>query len=296
MGPSDPSTNDADQRMLDALLSIAGESDGQRVQRIGRVLDALDNQHETAARAAVIGRIRPTRWLGPAGLAAAILLAMWVIWPRQGETAQAAMGRVAEALQSVEFRRYDATLYTSDDKRVSVMLDIAKDGRFVSQIQGTGPLGLPLEIIGGSNGRRYWQVPPVGPVVVSDRPIGPMLGIHQADAKLDREILTVQRIVAQLQDSYDIQFASSDDPELMRLAAKPIDKTSSGPGPASAEIIARRDSGEFVQLNFTLNEPFHFGKLRIHSASFTLRPDAEEPNAEWYEHETHHRGRPVLEK
>ncbi len=299
--PSDLPPNDADQRMLDALLCTAGESDARRAERVDRVLQAVGGEQAAQRRPAVIGRIRQVRWLGPAGLAAAILIALWVGWPSERmESAYAVMARVVAAAESATYRRYNVTVTTDDGQRVPATLDVAAGGRFVGQVQATGPMGRTVSIIAGSDGEKYWRVPPIGRVRVSDEPIGPLVGMWSGGQGDGAEILTIHRLVGQLQRGYEIRDAEIEDPQLVRLNA--MRKEGEGSRgitplirPAWAEVIAQRDSGDIVEVTFSFDESFRPGERTIRSITFTLQPDAEEPQPEWYEHESHHSGRPVRE-
>lgn len=298
--PADPPADDADQRMVDALLSAASESDAQRNERIERVMRSVDDQLHRAEPPAVAGRIRPLRWLGPAGLVAAILFAMWVVWPTHSvETAQAAMARVAEALQSAEHRRYDLTVVTVDDNRLYGTVDLAEGDRFVSRFISDGPLGNQVMVIAGSNGKRYWLIPPFGPVQVSDEPFGPLFPTTRDSDAPNTNLLTLPRAIAMLNDGYDVAYADAEDPQMMRLIATRktgVHQTGDRAVLATADVIARHDSGEVVKATFTLDQPLEVGAQVVESITFELQPDAQAMNLDWYEHKTHHAGRPVIKK
>lgn len=301
--PSDLPPGGADERLLDALLKTAGETDAQRNERVERVLQAIDEQRRESPLPAVIGRIRPLHWLGPAGMVAAILIVMWVVWPGQSvESAQAAMARVTEVLQSPEHRRYGVTLLTAEGKRIHGTVDVAQGGRFLGQFNTTGLFGNPVTISTGCNGKQYWLLPPIGPVQVSDEPIGPMFPDTRDGDEPDAALLTLPRAIATLQEGYDIVYADADAPGMMRLIATRrqykanTGKSSGRPVLAKADVIARRGSGEVVEVTFKLDQQFDVRNQAIQSITFTLEPDAETPKLAWYEHETHQTGRPVIER
>ncbi len=189
---SDLPPEDADQRMLDALLSVASESAEHRNERIERVMQAVAKPLQDSPPALVDRRILPLSWLGTAGLAAAILIAMWVVSPGQSvQTAQAAMVRVAEALQATEHRRYNATVLTRNDKRLIGTVDVAQGNRFCSKFKSNGLPGDEIELIAGSNGKQYWMVPPLGPVMISDEPFGPLFPITRDGNEPNAELLSL---------------------------------------------------------------------------------------------------------
>lgn len=296
--PTDPPPQDADHRMLDALLSVASESTDQRNKRIERVMQAVGEQLQDAPPPAVIGRIRPLRWLGPIGLAASILIVMWVVWPGQSvETAHAAMIRVAEKLQAAEHRRYDVTALTVNGKRLYGTVDIAQGDRFLGRFDTTGPLGQMFTFISGSDGEQYWLVLPIGPVRVSDDPIGPFMSALRDNDEPGMNLLTLPRAIATLEEGYNIAYADAQDPETMRIiATRNPDRANANtiiPFLATADVIARHDSGEVVQVTFTLDQQFVVGNRAIESITFTLDPNAETPGPEWYELKTHHAGPPM---
>jgi hypothetical protein len=55
-----------------------------------------------------------------------------------------------------------------------------------------------------------------------------------------------------------------------------------------------RSAGQWT-MAYTLDQQFVAGNQVIRSITFTLQPDAETPNLQWYEHQTHHTGRLVFE-
>jgi len=294
--------DDADQAIVDALLRTAAEPEARRDERIERVLQAVDQSQAATEQPAIAGRIRPKRWLGPAGVAAAVLIVLWVIWPSHTvETAQAAMARVSEVLQSAEHRRYEVTLIGSDDKRQHGTVDLAQDGRFVGQFNTIGPLGRSVSITTGCNGERYWLVTPVGPVQVSDQPFGPLFPTRREGDPSEADLLTLPRAIATLQDGFDFVYADTEDPKMMRLIATrkrgttDATKINAPPILVAADVTAQRDSGEVVQVIFTLDKDFAITNRPIQSIIFKLQPDAETPEPDWYEHEKHHDGRPVIE-
>lgn len=303
--PNDPDTSDlppkdADHRMLDALLSVAGESAEHRNARIERVMRAVAEPLPNSPQSVVIGRFRPLSWSGIVGLAAAVLIAMWVVWPSETvETAQAAMVRVAEALQATDHRRYNATVLTTDGRRLQGTVDVAQGNRFLSMFKLNELLGDTFAVIAGSNGKQYWVLHPLGPVMISEKPFGPLFPITLEADEPNAELLTLPRALATLQDGYDIAYADVDASEMMRLIATrnpakaKVNKINSVL--ATADVIARQDSGEVVQATFTLDQQFVAGNWLIRSITFTLQPGAQKPNLEWYEHQTHHTGRPVVE-
>ncbi len=296
---SDLTPEDADQRMLDALLSVAGESAEDRNERIERVLLAVAEPLQNSPSPLVIRRILPLSWLGTAGLVAAVLFAMLVVWPGQTvETAQAAMVRVAEALQAAEHRRYNVTVLTTDGNRLLGTVDVAQGNRFLSQFKSNELLGDTFAVIAGSNGKQYWMLPPLGPAMISDKPFGPLFPIKREGAEPDAELLTLPRALATLKDGYDIAYADAEAPEMMRLIAtrNPAKAKSNTIRPvlAIAEVIARHDSGEVVQATFTLDQQIMAGNQLIRSITFTLQPGAQKPNLDWYEHQTHQSGRTVI--
>jgi hypothetical protein len=278
--------------MLDALLSVAGESADRRNERIERVMQAVAEPLQDLRRPVVIGRISVLSWLGTAGLVAAILIAMWVVSPGQTvETARAAMVRVAQALQAAEHRRYNATVLTTDGNSLLGTVDVAQGNRFLSMFESNGLLGDTFAVIAGSNGKQYWVLPPFGPVMISDKPFGPLFPITREGDEPNTELLTLPRALATLQDGYDIAYADAKDPQMMRLLATrnpakaKVNKNSSIL--ATADVIVRHDSGEVVSATFTLDQQFLAVKRAIRSITFTLQPGAPKPDLEWYEHQTH---------
>lgn len=297
--PSDLPPDDADQRMIDAMLSTAGDSDRVRHSRIERVLLAVDEQRQPSPGADVIGRIRSLRLLVPAGMVAAMLIAIWLVWPGQTvETAQAALVRVAASLQNVGHRRYELTVLTVDDRRLYGTVDVADGDRFVSRFSSTGSLDDPVAVVAGSDGDRYWLIPPIGPVQVSDEPFGPLFPTARDGDESGATLLSLPRAIAVLGESHDIEFAETDDPDLMRfVTTRKHDRADANdisdlPILMTADVIAQRDSGEVVQATFMLDQQFLVGNRVIRSIIFKLQRDAEVPPPEWYDHEAHDAGRP----
>lgn len=299
--PSDLPPDDADGRLLDAMLSTAGDSDRARHGRIERVLMAVDEQRH--APPGVIGRIRPLRGLVPAGLVAAMLIMIWVVRPGPAaETAQAAIVRVAASMQSVDHRLYEVSVLTADGIRLYGTVDVAHGDRFVSRFSPTGSLDGPVAVIAGSDGNGYWLVPPIGPVQVSDEPFGPLFPAAGDVGESGAPLLSLHRATLALQQTHDIAFAETDDPDLMRFVTtrRPDGAGANGisdlPVLKSADVIAERATGEVVQATFTLDQQFLVGNRAIRSITFELQRDAQAPPPEWYAHEAHHDGRPVTER
>ncbi|MEL7485555.1 MAG: hypothetical protein AAFN41_14530, partial [Planctomycetota bacterium] len=111
-------------------------------------------------------------------------------------------------------------------------------------------------------------------------------------------LLSLPRAISVLGESHDMEFADIDDPDLMRFVTtrkqdgSGSDGTSDRPVLSTADVIARRDSGEVVQATFMLDQRFFVGSMSIRSIVFRLQPDAGAPSPEWYEHKTHQSGSP----
>lgn len=297
--PSDLPPDDAEQRMLDALLSTTGESDQARQRRIERVLLALDERQGVSPGSDAVGHIGLLSRLVPAGLAAAILVAVWMVWPSPAvDTAQAAIVRVVASLGSVDHRRYEVTAWTADGARLYGTVDIASGDRFVSRFSPSGTPGDPIAMIAGSDGMRHWLVPPIGPVLISDEPFGPLFPVARDGDGFGAPLLSLPRAITALVESHDIEFAETDDPGLMRFVTSRKEDTAGTsetrdrPALSTADVIAERDSGEVVRATFTLDERFIVGNRAIRSLTFRLVRDAEAPPPEWYDHATHHVDRP----
>lgn len=295
--PSDLPPDDADQRMLDGLLSTSGESDQVRQQRIERVLVALDEQQHPSPRPGAFGHLGLLRRLVPAGLAAAIVVVIWVVWPSPTvDTAQAAIMRVAASLRSVDHRRYEVIAFTADGARLYGTVDIASGDRFVSRFSPTGVAGNPIAVIAGSDGNRHWIVLPIGAVLISDEPFGPLFPIARDGDGFGAPLLSLPRAITALGESHDIEFDEIDDPDLMRFVTtrkrdrSGANDTDGRPVLSTADVIAKRDSGEVVRATFMLDQRFLVGNRAIRSITFSLQLDAEAPPPEWYDHKTHQNG------
>lgn len=300
--PSDLPPDDADQRILDALLATLGDSDQTRQRRIERVFVALGEQPQPSPEPEVVRCIGLLRRLVPAGLAAAIpacaaaaiLVATWMIWPSPAvDPAQAAIVRVAESMRSVEHRRYEVTVSAADGMRLYGTVDIAFGDRFVSRFSPTGVVGDPIALVAGSDGNRHWLVPPIGPVLVSDEPFGPLFPIAREGEAVGAPLLSLPRAITALGELHDIDFAEADNPDLMRFVTTrkhDIAGTNDRPVLLTADVIVERDSSEVVQATFMLDQQFLVGHRAIRSITFTLQRDAEEPPPEWYDHKTHQNG------
>jgi hypothetical protein len=263
---------------------------------------AVDEQRRPSTGPDVIGQIRPVRRLVPAGLVAAMMIAIWVVWPSHTvETAQAAIVRVAASLQSVDHRRYEVTVLTADEKRLYGTVDVAHGDRFVSRFSSSGSLDDPFAMIAGSDGDRFWLVPPIGPVQVSDEPFGPLFPAARDGDESGAPLLSLPRAITALGESHDIEFAETDDPDLMRfVTTRKQDRADANdisdlPILTAADVIAHRDSGEVVQATFTLDQQLLAGSRAIRSITFKLQRDANVPPPEWYDHKAHHAGWPVIE-
>lgn len=169
------------------------------------------------------GRRRSRRWASL--LVAAALVLIGIVWWQQApNSAYAMVEQVYRAALSTTDRTYRVTL-TSDAPAVKVKtatLTVRGGEKFA--FEHTGPLGGHLWI--GSNGRDFWFVPPVGPVLVADSEqfVGQWLNRSQADLPF----LQLTTILERMRDHY----------ELMVLPNEPIDAS----GPTMHHLRARRRS------------------------------------------------------
>ena len=251
----------ADVQWLDALFEhLHGRNAAAVEKSVSMVLTRLRDEVEGPAPVPVSsrGRLRSTRRFRPLFIAATMLVLIAVFWWQN--TSQSAYAMIDQAFQSALMptdRTYRVTkaANASSAAHYSATLYLRGSKQFVYET--TGPLGGKIWI--GSNGREFWFIPPVGPVLVGEAEQFVVQWLNRS--KTEMPFLQLTTILKRIRDNYDLTVLTDErleanGPAFHRLHARrrqdsPADDARS---PESIELWANHKTGVIQRLVLTRSD------------------------------------------
>ena len=292
----------ADLQWLDALLEHSqGRNRAVIEALVASVLTRLRDETEGPALLPVSFDERtgksahpPKRWRSLLVAAAALVLIGVVWWQQAPNSAYAMIEQAYRAALSTTDRTYRVTMTydVSPTNPKTSTLHVRGGQQFA--FEHTGPLGRHIWM--GGNGREFWFIPPVGPVLVTDSEhfVGQWLNRSQADMPF----LQLTTILERMRDNYELTAHPNEPldgsgPTLHHLRARRrSDITNENARiPEAIELWANRQTGVVQRLILTRSQD----STRPGPQTIVFDLTSEEPRAaDFYDYSTHAQHRAVL--
>ena len=267
----------ADLQFLDAALIQAHEDSGAASEaRIVGVLKALDDQPARVAPRSW----RLVRWGAPLATAAAVLVMATAVWfPKQAESAMATVERAISAALVPQDRTYRVRIQpagaASSNTPLEATLYLRGGERFVVRHPGivSGEMWL------GTNGRKLWFVPAIGPVLEGDR-LGLLPQWHD-EAGVALPYLQLATILRRLQDRYELEEVPTSESVRQHIRGRRV--SADAGWPATIDLWVDRDTGVAEELTLDWPEAT-VGARRVQFQLTSQAPLGDN----WYDHTAHH--------
>lgn len=293
--PLDERRGLADQFWLHALLAHVLNPTANIAHReslIQHVMRSISVEGQVsmapASDAAKSQASRRSRLAMAASLAALIIVGVILLSPQAGpKTAMAAVEQSLKAAAQDVDRRYHIQMTTANDVSLPpIMLTVRGSNQFVwEQPMPRGTLQA------GSNGKEFWVVPAVGPVMIAAE--GSRLERLLAERQDSTPILHLATALEWLRDRYDLELLPEEDISI-ESSSQPVRCTHYRGSlrnhgellqPETMEIWSDRNTGVVQRMRLTWPALMKSG---VHQAELQIQQPPRDLPADWYEHSSHH--------
>lgn len=291
--------NLADQLWLSSLLAqvLRPAEASHREQLIQRVMNSIQvDAVPTVLKANAVPSMPRRSWLATAAsLVALLLVGLYLFGPQAGpKTALAAVEHSLQAAAEDVDRQYVIETARADNStRPPILLTVRGAKQFVWE--RAVPHG---KILVGSNGKEFWMVPVLGPVLVASE--GSELEQMLSQGQGSMPILNVSSALEWMRDRYDLELLPNEDvPESETSAASiscvhyrgRLRVRSDWFLPETMEIWSHRETGVVQRAVMTWPALLPSG---VRSAELRLKLPPEVLPADWYDHTAHHDARRMV--
>lgn len=206
-----------------------------------------------------------------------IVISILAMWPHESSATEILKKVVAEVEMPIS-REY--LVEVQGRLQLQAVLWVQGGDRFVIRMPSLVPAANPYLWI-GCNGKEFWIIPAVGPVLVDRRPDWLLQYLHH-QMKIPLPFLHVSSVTRRLNSRYNPPDLLIDESGIQRVI---IDKKSSSPVvlPDRVEIDAQHHIIRKMELRWT---SIQSGE-KANQMSFTLQSSST-ISADWFEHAAHH--------
>lgn len=307
--PSDPSENRledvdrarlADVLFLDTLLQEVHRADPQAMElRVRRVLDSIDRESAApmvAPSEDASPKTSRRRWLVSSLSMAAGVAGAGAAWFLSG-------ANTATAQEALEIAILESKVPVDRHYRITTSLAGPTDGQIVSDLFVQGgekfalhqPTPLGTRVWLGSNGKKVWLVPAIGPVFVSNDPAEVRQWIDDRDLPIP--FLQITTILSQMTADYELTLRQEErlanHPGLSWQRVRGTRETTRFLLPKVIDVWVHPGNGMVGRLELNWLVPqraFGLKQIRFDLVNQVLQP------SDWYDASAHYdEGRPVIE-
>jgi hypothetical protein len=292
------------ERWIESLL-VSATSQQDHTDRIARAMRQLESQQGASQTARPVrSRTRLLQW-GTIGLAATILLALFVLVQTDGsQAAMAAIQRSLNVAAQPTTRKYllqiESQSVIGGTRKTDIDLYVNGNDRFALRHPGPLPQVPQASFWVGQDRAESWVVPPIGPVLKGDRTlVGRWIrsreeldetALLHVTTVLTRMMSRGYRLEKLADEEITIPLGSSVECQHIRAEREAMDQEDV---PDTIELWASRESG--MAMRIIARWEREDGEVGKKSVVLTFQNDEPSLAADWYTAETHYQGhRPII--
>jgi hypothetical protein len=292
------------ERWIESLL-VSATSQQDHTDRIARAMRQLESQQGASQTARPVrSRTRLLQW-GTIGLAATILLALFVLVQTDGsQAAMAAIQRSLNVAAQPTTRKYllqiESQSVIGGTRKTDIDLYVNGNDRFALRHPGPLPQVPQASFWVGQDRAESWVVPPIGPVLKGDRTlVGRWIrsreeldetALLHVTTVLTRMMSRGYRLEKLADEEITIPLGSSVECQHIRAKREAMDQEDV---PDTIELWASRESG--MAMRIIARWEREDGEVGKKSVVLTFQNDEPSLAADWYTAETHYQGhRPII--
>jgi hypothetical protein len=295
------------ERWIESLLASA-TSQQDHTDRIARAMRQLESQPDASRRAGLglaRSRIWIVQWGGAIGVAASVLLALFLLVQTGGpQFAMAAIQRSLNVAAQPTTRKYllqiESQSVFGGMRKTDIDLYVNGNDRFALRHPGPLPQVPQASFWVGQDRAESWVVPPIGPVLKGDRTlVGRWIrsreeldetALLHVTTVLTRMMSRGYRLEKLADEEITIPLGSSVECQHIRAEREAMDQEDV---PDTIELWASRESG--MAMRIIARWEREDGEVGKKSVVLTFQNDEPSLAADWYTAETHYQGhRPII--